>query len=113
MMNPYSVLDIPENEEELSDESDKTRSIDHVKGEVVFDHVNFGYKEDKIIIHDFSAKVSAGQKIAIVGPTGAGKTTIVNLLMRFYELNSGSILIDGTSIGDVTVWSGTFYIYSA
>lgn len=82
-------------EEEMEDEGNKTDSLEHVQGDVEFDHVKFGYDRDRIIIHDFSASVKAGQKIAIVGPTGAGKTTMVNLLMRFYELNSGSICIDG------------------
>ena len=89
-------------EEELSDESQKTEELKAVKGNVTFDHVSFGYAPDKLIIHDFSAKVKAGQKIAIVGPTGAGKTTIVNLLMRFYELNKGKISVDGTSLADIT-----------
>lgn len=89
-------------EEELSDESDKRRELKVVKGNVTFDHVSFGYNSDKLIIHDFSAKVKAGQKVAIVGPTGAGKTTIVNLLMRFYELNKGKISVDGTSLADIT-----------
>jgi len=83
-------------EEELTDESEKVETFGDIKGEVEFRHVKFGYVPDKTIIHDFSAKVEPGQKIAIVGPTGAGKTTIVNLLMRFYELDSGEILIDGT-----------------
>lgn len=69
--------------------------IDQIKGNIEFRNVKFGYNPDKIIINDFSAKIKAGQKIAIVGPTGAGKTTIVKLLMRFYDLNSGTILIDG------------------
>ena len=73
-----------------------------MKGEVTFDHVNFGYAPDKTIIHDFSASVKPGQKVAIVGPTGAGKTTIVNLLMRFYELNKGKISVDGVSLADLT-----------
>ena len=89
-------------ESELEDESGKTLVLDKVKGNVEFDHVKFGYNEDKIIIKDFSAKVKAGQKIAIVGPTGAGKTTLVNLLMRFYEINDGDIKIDGVSIKDMT-----------
>jgi ATP-binding cassette subfamily B protein len=87
--------------EEMVDESNKTKSLNQIKGNVVFDNVKFGYEKDKIIIKDFSANIKAGQKVAIVGPTGAGKTTIVNLLMRFYELNSGQITIDGTSIKDV------------
>jgi ATP-binding cassette subfamily B protein len=82
-------------EEELPDESQKTTELTAVKGDVEFCHVNFGYTPDKAIIRDFSAKIKAGQKVAIVGPTGAGKTTIVNLLMRFYELDGGEILLDG------------------
>ena len=89
-------------EKELSDESDKTLVLENVKGDVEFDHVKFGYNPNKIIIKDFSANVYAGQKIAIVGPTGAGKTTLVNLLMRFYEINSGDIKIDGVSTKDIT-----------
>lgn len=89
-------------EEELSDESAKTTVLKDVKGNVEFDHISFGYDADKTIIHDFSAKIKAGQKTAIVGPTGAGKTTIVNLLMRFYELNKGTISIDGTPLSDIT-----------
>ncbi len=89
-------------EEELSDESGKTRRLDSVKGHVRFDHVRFGYNPDKIIIKDFSVDIKAGQKVAIVGPTGAGKTTIVNLLMRFYELNAGRIFIDDVPIDELT-----------
>lgn len=80
---------------------DKKWQLKTVKGDVEFNHVSFGYDENKEIIHDFSAKIKAGQKVAIVGPTGAGKTTIVNLLMRFYEVNSGEILIDGVSTKDM------------
>lgn len=76
-----------------------------VRGDVEFSHVRFGYDSDKPIIHDFSATVHAGQKVAIVGPTGAGKTTMVNLLMRFYEINDGSISIDGTNTRDVPRWN--------
>ena len=89
-------------EEELSDESKKTRTLDTVRGDVHFDHVRFGYNPDRTIIKDFSVDIKAGQKVAIVGPTGAGKTTIVNLLMRFYELNSGRIYIDGVPIDELT-----------
>ncbi len=91
-------------EEEMKDESNITKSLEvnKVKGEIAFDHVKFGYDKDKIIINDFSAKVKKGQKIAIVGPTGAGKTTMVNLLMKFYDINEGNILIDGTKISDIT-----------
>lgn len=89
-------------EEELSDESNKTRTLDKVKGDVRFEHVRFGYNPDRIIIKDFSVNIKAGQKVAIVGPTGAGKTTIVNLLMRFYELNAGRIFIDDVPIDELT-----------
>ncbi len=106
-------------QEELSDESEKTRKlltcgevtengkstagnfVGGVKGEVEFKNVRFGYTPDRIIIPDFSAKISPGMKVAIVGPTGAGKTTLVNLLMRFYELSGGDITIDGVSIQDM------------
>ena len=77
------------------DESNKTDTIADVQGNITFDHVRFGYNKDRIIVHDFCEQGKHGQKIAIVGPTGAGKTTMVNLLMRFYEVNSGSIKIDG------------------
>ncbi|MCD7840463.1 MAG: ABC transporter ATP-binding protein/permease [Erysipelotrichaceae bacterium] len=87
--------------EEMEDESYKTKSLGDIVGNVEFDHVNFGYDEGQTIIHDFSARAKAGQKIAIVGPTGAGKTTMVNLLMRFYETNQGDIKIDGISTKDV------------
>ena len=87
---------------ELEDESNKTTVLENIKGNVEFKNVRFGYNEDKIIIKDFSVKTKAGQKVAIVGPTGAGKTTIVNLLMRFYELNSGQILIDGVDTKSIT-----------
>ena len=80
----------------------KVLNKDEVKGNISFEHVKFGYDEDKLIIKDFSAKAKSGEKIAIVGPTGAGKTTMVNLLMRFYEINSGDILIDGVSTKDLT-----------
>ena len=79
-----------------------TCTLDNVKGDVEFKNIVFGYDPQKVIIHGFNAKVKAGQKIAIVGPTGAGKTTIVNLLMRFYELNSGEITVDGVSLTDLT-----------
>ena len=82
-------------EEEMEDESYKERQLSDMKGQVVFDRVSFGYTPERTIIHDFSATAHAGQKVAIVGPTGAGKTTIVNLLMKFYEIDKGSIRIDG------------------
>lgn len=90
-------------EEEMSDESSLISSIDpkEVKGQIDFDHVSFGYEEGKTIIKDFSAHVKPGQKVAIVGPTGAGKTTLVNLLMRFYDIWGGSIKIDGVPINEL------------
>lgn len=96
----FSFMD----EEEQDDESDKKETLEPgtVRGEVEFKHVRFGYDTDKIIIPDFSAKVEPGMKVAIVGPTGAGKTTMVNLLMRFYETNGGDITIDGRSIRDMS-----------
>lgn len=90
-------------EEEMSNESSLASSIDpkEVKGQIDFDHVSFGYEEGKTIINDFSAHVKPGQKVAIVGPTGAGKTTLVNLLMRFYDIWGGSIKIDGVPINEL------------
>ena len=88
-------------EEEMEDESHKERQLSDMKGQVVFDRVSFGYTPERTIINDFSATAHAGQKIAIVGPTGAGKTTIVNLLMKFYELDKGSIRIDGVDTKDM------------
>lgn len=89
-------------EEELVDESNKNKWLENVKGDVEFKNVRFGYSKEKTIIHDFSAICKSGQKVAIVGPTGAGKTTMVNLLMRFYELNGGEILIDGIPIQSIS-----------
>jgi ATP-binding cassette subfamily B protein len=88
--------------EETEEDQMADQSADHtqISGNVEFDHVQFGYDPEQIIIHDFSAKVKDGQKIAIVGPTGAGKTTMVKLLMRFYDVNSGRILIDGHDVRD-------------
>ena len=89
--------------EEMEDESHKVESLPKsIKGDVEFDHVKFGYTKDKVIIHDFNEHVKPGQKVAIVGPTGAGKSTLVNLLMRFYEVDSGDIKIDGISTKDLT-----------
>lgn len=92
------------NQKEVSDESNKTAYLNpaKLKGDVTFSHIRFGYTSDKIIIPDFSLDVKAGMKVAIVGPTGAGKTTLVNLLMRFYELNSGYIAIDSIKTSDLT-----------
>nr|WP_140489959.1 ABC transporter ATP-binding protein [Bifidobacterium sp. UTBIF-68] len=96
-------------EPEMADEAGKSALLGAdghpVKGDVEFKHVQFGYEPDKPIIHDFSASVAAGQKVAIVGPTGAGKTTMVNLLMRFYEISGGSISIDGVDTASVPRWN--------
>lgn len=91
-------------EKEMSDQKEITKVLDRssVKGKIEFKNVKFGYDEDRMIIKNFSAVAQPGQKIAIVGPTGAGKTTMVNLLMKFYEINSGDILIDGVSIHDLS-----------
>lgn len=95
------VFEFLDEEEEVL-EAENPVKLEEVKGEVTFKDVHFGYNPDKIIINDFSTHIKPGQKVAIVGPTGAGKTTIVKLLMRFYDLNSGSILIDGHDIKDFT-----------
>ncbi|WP_434640108.1 ABC transporter ATP-binding protein [Thermoanaerobacterium thermosaccharolyticum] len=89
-------------EEEEVPETDHSIKLENVEGHVQFDHVHFGYNPDKIIINDFSADIKPGQKVAIVGPTGAGKTTMVKLLMRFYDVNAGRILIDGHDIREFT-----------
>lgn len=89
-------------EDELADESEKISHLKNAEGNVRFENVSFGYNKDQTIIHNFSVDAKAGQKIAIVGPTGAGKTTIVNLLIRFYETNRGVIKIDGVSTKDMT-----------
>ena len=91
MRRVFEFLD----EEEMEDESQKIRQLETTKGHVKFEHVRFGYSPDKTIIHDFTAEAKPGQKVAIVGPTGAGKTTMVNLLMRFYDIQAGKITIDG------------------
>lgn len=93
------VFEFLEEKEEVEDVQNP-KSAESLKGNVTFDHVQFGYDEDRIIINDFSADVKDGQKIAIVGPTGAGKTTMVKLLMRFYDVNKGAILVDGINIKD-------------
>lgn len=91
---------------EFLNEAEEDQTVEHpvsvegLKGNVTFDHVHFGYQPNKIIINDFSAEVKEGQKIAIVGPTGAGKTTMIKLLMRFYDVNSGAILVDGHNLKD-------------
>ena len=88
--------------EEMEDESGKTKTLQNPTGQVTFSHVKFGYTPGRPIIKDFNLEVKPGQKVAIVGPTGAGKTTLVNLLMRFYELNGGSISMDGVNLHDIT-----------
>ena len=95
------VFEFLAEEEEVAD-PENPASIEGVKGNIEFKHVNFGYDADKTIINDFSANIKEGQKIAIVGPTGAGKTTIVKLLMRYYDVNSGEILLDGKNIQSFT-----------
>lgn len=88
-------------EKEVENDPSATKRLDEVKGNVEFSHVKFGYNKDKLIIKDFSVQINSGQKVAIVGPTGAGKTTLVNLLMRFYDIDDGDILIDGVSIKEM------------
>ena len=96
--NPVKIhrIDLMDSKENLKEDE----KVEDIKGEVRFEHVHFGYREDKTIINDFTANIKPGQKVAIVGPTGAGKTTIVKLLMRFYDVSSGAILIDGHNIND-------------
>ena len=101
MAGAERVFDFLE-EEEMSDESGMTAKLDSVKGDIRFEHVNFGYVPGKIIIHDFIVDIKGGQKVAIVGPTGAGKTTLVNLLMKFYDVTSGEIYIDGVPVSSLT-----------
>ena len=100
------VFEILDEDEEINEDNKEryllSKDFNKVKGRVEFENVHFGYKEDKIIINNFSCKIEPGMKVAIVGPTGAGKTTLVNLLMRFYEINSGDIKIDGISIKDMS-----------
>ena len=93
----FNILEM----EDMENEDNKISHIDSVKGDIEFKNVSFRYLEDKPIINNFSVSIKAGQKVAIVGPTGAGKTTIVNLLMRFYDINSGTITIDGISTKDM------------
>ena len=101
----FGFLEEPEMEDETGKSALLGTNGHEVKGDVEFSHVQFGYEPGKPIINDFSASVSAGQKVAIVGPTGAGKTTMVNLLMRFYEISGGSISIDGVDTKSVPRWN--------
>jgi ATP-binding cassette subfamily B protein len=94
------VFEFLEEEEETPDPVD-ARKLETVKGHVTFDKVHFGYNPEKIVINNFSAEIKPGQMVAIVGPTGAGKTTLVKLLMRFYDINSGGIYVDGLNISDM------------
>jgi ATP-binding cassette subfamily B protein len=94
------ILDFLDEKEEEDEKTKPNFNIKNLKGDISFKNVKFGYNENKIIIHNFSIDIKAGSKVAIVGKTGAGKTTIVNLLMRFYDLNSGCILIDKKNIYD-------------
>ncbi len=94
----FELLD----EQEQEPENKELKVLENIKGEITFDHVRFGYTPDRILISDMNVHVAPGNKVAIVGPTGAGKTTLVNLLMRFYELNSGSIQVDGVDIRDIS-----------
>lgn len=96
----HRVFEFLDEEEEIRD-SENAIKINNPKGNVSFEHVKFGYSDDKILIEDLSAEVKSGQMVAIVGPTGAGKTTLINLLMRFYEIKGGSIKIDGVDIRDM------------
>lgn len=98
MVRVFEFLD----EEEMTDESAKSRQLEEVTGDIAFDNVSFGYDPDKLIIKNFTAEANAGNKIAIVGPTGAGKTTIVNLLMKFYDIDDGAIYIDDVPISQMT-----------
>ena len=101
----FSFLEEPEMEDETGKQALLGASGKPVRGDVEFSHVKFGYDPSKTIINDFSASVKSGQKVAIVGPTGAGKTTMVNLLMRFYEISGGSIAIDGVDTKSVPRWN--------
>ena len=95
------VFDVMDQTPETDESADKSFDPEQVKGDVVFNNVNFGYTPEKQVLKDFSINVKAGQKIALVGPTGAGKTTVVNLITRFYDINSGEILLDGENITDI------------
>ena len=94
------VFEILNEEEEIPDKEDSIK-LENPRGNVTFEHVKFGYSNDKLLIKDLSAEVKSGQMVAIVGPTGAGKTTLINLLMRFYDVNGGAIKIDGVDTRDM------------
>ena len=101
LVNTYTdALEFLNEEEQLEDKKTSVK-LERPRGNVSFEHVKFGYSDDKILIHDLNAEIKAGQMVAIVGPTGAGKTTLINLLMRFYELKGGSIKIDGVDTRDM------------
>ncbi|MBR0149252.1 MAG: ABC transporter ATP-binding protein [Lachnospiraceae bacterium] len=95
------VLNAPEMNEDVHKKTDDGQKVEKLSGDVEFEHVTFGYEPEQIVLHDLSAKVKAGQKVAIVGPTGAGKSTFVNLLMRFYEPQNGRILVDGIPVTEL------------
>ena len=94
----FEFLDVEEEDQMAEDPV----SVNQIEGNVSFEHISFGYDPSKIIVHDFNADVKAGQKVAIVGPTGAGKTTMFKLLMRFYDTNSGTIRVSGVPVNDMT-----------
>ena len=100
MASAERIFELLDGQEEIAEAVD-AKAIEHPEGEVQFQHVRFGYKEDTILMEDMNIDVQPGQMIAIVGPTGAGKTTLVNLLMRFYEVNGGQILVDGVDITEI------------
>ena len=94
------VFEILNEEEEISDPENPIK-LENPRGDVTFEHVKFGYSDDKPLIKDLNAEIKSGQMVAIVGPTGAGKTTLINLLMRFYDVKGGAIKIDGVDIRDM------------
>src|SRR5207248_11765524 len=100
MASAERIFELLDEQEEVP-EAEYAKVIEHPDGSVEFDHVKFGYTPDNILMEDMNIDVQPGQMIAIVGPTGAGKTTLVNLLMRFYEVNSGQILVDGVNITEI------------
>src|SRR6202040_2111823 len=100
MASAERVFELLDEKEEVP-ETAHVKVIEHPEGAVQFEHVKFGYSEDNILMEDMNIDVQPGQMIAIVGPTGAGKTTLVNLLMRFYEVNNGKILVDGINVTDI------------